>query len=41
MFMDVFVHEFKGLGPPEPADVKAAAAGKKVVQPKKTKEIKK
>jgi hypothetical protein len=40
MFMDVFVHEFKGLGPPEPANAKTAA-GKKVVQPKKTKEIKK
>jgi len=37
MFMDVFVHEFKGLGPPEPANAKAA--GQKVVQPKKTKEI--
>jgi predicted PurR-regulated permease PerM len=41
MFMDVFVHEFKGLGPPEPADVKAAVAEKKVVQPRKTKEKKK
>ncbi len=39
MFMDVFVHEFKGMGPPEPATNNAA--GKKVVQPKKTKEIKK
>jgi hypothetical protein len=39
MFMDVFVHEFKDLGPSEPANAKAA--GNKVVQPKKTKENKK
>jgi hypothetical protein len=39
MFMDVFVHEFKDLGPSETAHSKAA--GHKVVQPKKTKEIKK
>jgi hypothetical protein len=39
MFMDVLVHEFKDLGPPEPASAKAV--GSKVVQPKKTKEIKK
>ena len=44
MFMDVFVHEFKDLTPPEAADTKAAgtkAAGNKVVQPTNTKEIKK
>ena len=40
MFMDVFVHEFKDLGPPEPANA-SKAAGNKVAQPKKTKEIKK
>jgi hypothetical protein len=39
MFMDVFVHEFKDLAPPETAQPQAA--GHKVVQPKKTKEIKK
>lgn len=39
MFMDVFVHEFKDLGPPETAN--AAAAGHKIVQPQKTEEIKK
>jgi hypothetical protein len=39
MFMDVFVHEFKDLGPPEPAN--AQATGSKGVQPKKTKEKKK
>ena len=39
MFMDVFVHEFKDLGPPEPAN--ARAAEHQVVQPKKTKEKKK
>ena len=39
MFMDVFVHEFKDLGPPEPA--RARAAEQKVVPPKKTKEKKK
>jgi hypothetical protein len=39
MFMDVFVHEFKDLTPPATAN--ADAAGHKVVQPQKTKEIKK
>ncbi len=39
MFMDVFVHEFKDLRPPETAN--AAAAGHKVVQPKQTEETKK
>ncbi len=34
MFMDVFVHEFKDLAPPEPDQFKAA-------EPKKTKETKK
>jgi hypothetical protein len=37
MFMDVFVHEFKDLTPPEAAN--ARAAGNKAVQPKNTKEI--
>ena len=36
MFMDVFVHEFKDLTPPETAN--ADAVGNKVVQPKNTKE---
>jgi len=39
MFMDVFVHEFKDLAPPEPA--KAKAAEPKKTEPKKTKEKKK
>ncbi len=39
MFMDVFVHEFKDLTPPDAANTKAA--GNQVVQPKNTKEIKK
>jgi hypothetical protein len=39
MFMDVFVHEFKDLTPPETAN--ADAVGHKVVQPKNTKETKK
>jgi len=39
MFMDVFVHEFKDLAPPEPAKAKAAASKKP--EPKKTKETKK
>ena len=39
MFMDVFVHEFKDLRPPETAN--ADAAGHKVVQPKQTEETKK
>jgi len=37
MFMDVFVHEFKDLRPPETAN--ANAVEQKVVQPKNTKEI--
>jgi hypothetical protein len=37
MFMDVFVHEFKELAPPEPAQSKAT----KAVEPKKIKEKKK
>ncbi|MGA2242256.1 MAG: hypothetical protein ABSH11_09485 [Verrucomicrobiota bacterium] len=39
MFMDVFVHEFKDLAPPEPA--KAKAVPSKKPEPKKTKETKK
>ena len=38
MFMDVFVHEFKDLAPPEPAKSKAAEPKKST---KKTKETKK
>jgi hypothetical protein len=44
MFMDVFVHEFKDLAPPEPAKAKAAEPKKaepKKTEPKKTKETKK
>ena len=39
MFMDVFVHEFKDLAPPEPAQTKAVEPKK--TEPKKTKEKKK
>jgi hypothetical protein len=39
MFMDVFVHEFKDLAPPEPAQIKAVEPKK--TEPKKTKEKKK
>jgi len=44
MFMDVFVHEFKDLAPPEPAKSKAAELKKpesKKTESKKTKETKK
>ena len=37
MFMDVFVHEFKDLTPPE--TVNAKTVGHQIVQPQKTKEI--
>ncbi len=39
MFMDVFVHEFKDMGPPEP--VKPTAVETKRPEPKKTKETRK
>jgi hypothetical protein len=39
MFMDVFVHEFKDLAPPEPA--KAMAVEPRKIEPRKTKETKK
>jgi hypothetical protein len=39
MFMDVFVHEFKDMGPPEPAKPKAVESRK--LEPRKTKETKK
>jgi hypothetical protein len=39
MFMDVFVHEFKDMGPPEP--VKSLAVESKKPEPRKTKETKK
>jgi len=41
MFMDVFVHEFKDMAPPEPDKFKAAEAKSGAAVPHKYKEKKK